>query len=97
MPIQHPHPDIVSDVNRILFSAGELLHYVRSAYKGGTLQLSHLEATFSLRDDMGQMLARFEDGHDYGLVWPKQLETMREYETMATDMIDAVCEPKDSA
>ena len=97
MPIQRADTAICEDVDRILYSAGQVLTCCHAAYQGGYLQFAHVDATLKLRDDMISMLAKFEDGHDYGLVHDHMLETMRRYEHMASNMVDAVCAHQDSA
>lgn len=97
MPIQPRDFAICEDVDRILHSAGEMMHYVTAAYKLGSLTLGHLEATLALRDDMISMLAKFEDGECYGMVGPAAISAMRSMETTASGVIDAVCCHQDCA
>lgn len=93
MLLQHDAPDIQDDIDRIVFSAGQLLTCVHTAYHGGYLCRSHVSATAALRDDMGMMLAHFEDSPAFGTVSAKTIQTMRRYEAMAASMIEAVCYP----
>lgn len=97
MPIQPRHADICDDVDRILHSASEMMHYVTLAYRMGSLRLEHLDATLALRDDMISMLAKFEDGECYGMVGPAAISAMRSMEITASGLIDAVCCPETEA
>jgi hypothetical protein len=95
MLLQHAahRQDVQEDITRTLIGGAQILRRVHRAYRSGTLKPAHISVTIALRDDMGMMLAHFEDSPAFGTVSAKTIETMRRYEAMAASMIEAVCFP----
>lgn len=84
--------DMSESLHRILVAAGAVLHQAQAAYKSGQLIPGQIESVFHLRNDLGQLIARFADGYgftgqpiDYAAI-----NAMRSYEEAADAWLTAV-------
>jgi hypothetical protein len=79
--------DMTRDLDGILDSAAEVLQCAQEAMAAGQLAPHHLDMVIHLRNDMGQLLALFEDGPAYGTIDDEQRQVLRHYEMIAADMV----------
>lgn len=89
MAIELDEP-MATDLNGILYSASQMLNEIHSAYSGSQIQPAHVSALLSLRDDMGMLLASFEDDDAYGAVDDDTRMAMRRFEFMACNLLTAI-------
>jgi hypothetical protein len=81
---------LILDLDGMLNAASHGLREVHQAYHEGNLDEDHIDWMLCMRDSLAQWLAHFEDGHGYGDVSPRTTNVMRDYESMATSMLEAV-------
>jgi hypothetical protein len=78
-------------LDSILHSASALLTEVHAAYQNGEVTASQIECVFHLRDDLGQLLAKFGDGPAFRMPpGASTMNAMRNYEQMADAWLSAI-------
>ena len=84
--------DMSDSLDRILFAAAAVLKDAHNAYEAGRLTPGQIECVHHLRNDLGQLIARFSDGHGFtGCGYQDAaIGTMRSYEQMADAWLAAV-------
>lgn len=82
--------DMSDSLKSILRSAAALLDEAHDAYQAGNLTGPQIESVFHLRNDLGQLLARFSDGKAWTGTDGAALNAMRCYEQMAESWLCAV-------
>lgn len=88
--LQHLDHGMTHDLNRILDAARAVLDEARNSYSNGKLTPGQIESVYHLRNDLGELLARFGDGRGYGTTSNTQLGAMRDYEEIANAWLAAV-------
>jgi len=88
----HLDASMRNDLDSILSAAEKVMDRARTAYNAGTVTQQQVDCVWHLRNDLGQLLAKFSDGasftgSDYQVA---ALGAMRCYEQMADDWLEAV-------
>lgn len=89
MPIQLATANI-AQVGQIIAKTSATLTTAHMAYADGRLDAQHYADTVLARDQMGMLLADFEDGDFYGAIEPEWRMSMRHLECAASALISAV-------
>lgn len=89
MAIELDEP-MTADLNGILHSASQMLNEIHTAYHGEQIQPAHVSALLCLRDDMGMLLASFEDDDAYGAIDDETRGTLRRFEYLACNLLNAI-------